>query len=159
MTLVKCRTLYNTEKLVPAETMVQRPSVYGVILHDGDILLAKTVHTSKYVLPGGGIHKGEEVHTALIREVNEETGIDVRVGDFLYFETDFFYYDPLDVAIHGFLFYYRCEPLTFEIPALDLPSDEDLVSASWVDVHHLTSASFQSHGETTMDLLKQCLER
>lgn len=157
MTLIKCRTLYNEEKLVPADTMVQRPSVYGIILHDAKILLAKTAHTSKYVLPGGGIHKGEDVQAALIREVKEETGIEVSGGEFLHFETDFFYYDPLDVAIHGFLFYYRCEPLTFEIPSLDLPSDEDLVSASWVEVHRLTGASFQTHGETTMDLLRRCL--
>jgi 8-oxo-dGTP pyrophosphatase MutT (NUDIX family) len=139
--------------------MIQRPSVYGIILNDSKILLGKAAHTSKYVLPGGGINQGEDVHAALIREVKEETGIEVRVGEFIHFETDFFYYDPLDVAIHGFLFYYVCEPLTVELPSLYLPADEDLVSASWVDVHQLTSASFQTHGETTMDLLRRCLER
>lgn len=158
MSLVKCRTLYNEIKVVPADVMIQRPSVYGIILHEAKILLAKASHTSKYVLPGGGIHKGEAIEVALIREVIEETGIEVDVGEFLHFEADFFYYDPLDIAIHGFLFYYRCKPLTLELPILNLPIDEDLVSASWEDVRQLTGVSFQSHGDTTMNLLRRCLE-
>jgi 8-oxo-dGTP pyrophosphatase MutT (NUDIX family) len=158
MSLVKCRTLFNKTKYVPADTMIQRPSVYGVILDNGKILVAQAVHTSKYVLPGGGIDKGEAIHDALIREVKEETGIDVQVGEFLQFETDFFYYDPLDLAIHGFLFYYRCDPLTLELPLTDSPADEDLVSACWVDVSQLTSSSFQSHGDLTMELINHCLE-
>ena len=36
----------------------------------------------KWELPGGKIEKGEFFDEALIREVKEETGLDVKVGDF-----------------------------------------------------------------------------
>ncbi len=107
MTLVKCRTLFNETRFVPADSLIQRPSVYGIVLHERRVLVAQARSTRKYVLPGGGIEKGEPVEAALRREVWEETGVEVEVGEFLHFETDLFYYDPLDLALHGFLFFYR----------------------------------------------------
>jgi 8-oxo-dGTP pyrophosphatase MutT (NUDIX family) len=133
--------------------MVQRPSAYGVILYDGKLLVAKARYTQKYVLPGGGINPGEEIIAALMREVREETSIQVEVGEFLHFETDFFYYDPLDLAIHGFLFYYRCKPLSLDISLPDYPPEEELELALWVSIGDLYADSFQSHGQTTIDLI------
>lgn len=155
MTLIKCRTLYNETKFVPADSLIQRPSVYGLILHQHQILVARTSHTQKLVLPGGGIHKGEETTTALKREVMEETGIDIEVDKFLHFETDFFYYDPLDLAIHGFLFFYRCTPLSTVLGKPDYPVEEDLDFPLWVDINTLNEDSFQSHGKMTLDLISR----
>ncbi len=158
MALIKCRTLFNEMKLVPAEKMVQRPSVYGVILQDRKLLVAKARYTQKYVLPGGGIDPGEEMIAALMREVKEETGIEVEVGEFLQFQTDFFYYDPLDLAIHGFLFYYRCEPMSLEINQPNYPPEDELELALWINIDDLNPDSFQTHGQLTIDLIER-LER
>ena len=155
MALVKCRTLYNDTKYVPAETMVQRPSVYGLIAHDQQILLAKAQHTGKYVLPGGGIEKGESIDMALKREVREETGVEIEVGQFVHFETDFFYYNPLDLAIHGFLFFYVCTPLTLNLDPSPYPPEEGLEMPLWATLADLTADSFQSHGATTIQLLQE----
>jgi 8-oxo-dGTP pyrophosphatase MutT (NUDIX family) len=155
MSLVKCRTLFNDSVLVPAESMIQRPSVYGLTIQDKKLLVAKAQYTKKYVLPGGGINPGEEIHAALIREVKEETGIDVEVEEFLHFETDFFYYDPLDLAIHGFLFYYRCKPLSTEIAVHDCPPEEGLEMALWVNTTNLKSSDFQTHGSLTLELISR----
>lgn len=84
MPLVKCRTLFNEVKWVPHETMIQRPSVYGLVIYNQQLLVAKAHYTQKYVLPGGGIEKGEAIHAALIREIREETGIEVEVGVFTF---------------------------------------------------------------------------
>jgi 8-oxo-dGTP pyrophosphatase MutT (NUDIX family) len=153
MALVKCRTLFNKEKYIPSELMIQRPSVYGFVIHDRKLLIAKATHTQRYVLPGGGIEKGEAIDLALMREIKEETGIEVEVGDFLHFETDFFYYDPLDLAIHGFMFFYHCIPLTTELKIPDYPPEEGLEMPMWVDTADLRADHFQSHGEMTMKLL------
>ena len=133
--------------------MIQRPSVYGFVLHNRQLLVAKASYTQRYVLPGGGIEKGEAIDAALMREIREETSIEVQVGEFLHFQTDFFYYDPLDVAIHGFMFYYHCLPLTLDLKLPDYPPDEGLEMPLWVDMADLDADKFQSHGELTMQLL------
>ena len=157
MKRVKCRTLFNKEKYVDAETMIQRPSVYGLIVDDRKLLVVRALHTQRFVLPGGGIEKGEPIDIALLREVKEETGIAVEVGEILHFETDFFYYDPLDLVFHGFLFFYHCVPLSTEIVVPDYAPDEGLEMPLWVDISQLHKDAFQSHGEMTMTLLDRVL--
>lgn len=52
--------------------------VYGVMMRNNEILLIKKArgpHTGKWDLPGGRIEFGEEPYAALLREIEEETGI------------------------------------------------------------------------------------
>src|SRR5262249_1802671 len=141
---------------VPAESLIQRPSVYGIVLHESRVLLAKARSTQKYVLPGGGIEKGETVEAALKREMWEETGVEVEVGQFLHFETDFFYYDPLDLAFHAFLFFYVCKPHTLDLNPPEFPEIEDLEFPIWVEIADLTVDAFQGHGALTLELIARC---
>jgi len=46
---------------------------------EGDILLVKTYHGG-WVFPGGQVEEGENLMDALIREIKEESGIDVEVS-------------------------------------------------------------------------------
>lgn len=53
----------------------------GVVVNgDGDILLVKT-YKSGWGFPGGQIEVGENLIEAVKREIMEETGIDVEVGE------------------------------------------------------------------------------
>jgi ADP-ribose pyrophosphatase YjhB (NUDIX family) len=56
-----------------------------VILRDAEILLARLapylVDGELWTLPGGGIEFGEDPRDAVLREVHEETGLNVQVGD------------------------------------------------------------------------------
>ena len=154
MSLIELRTLYNQTKLVPVESLIQRPSVYGIIRQNGKLLVAQAEFTRRYVLPGGGIEKGEDIQAALIREVREETSIEVEVGEFLHFTTDLFYYDPLDLALHGFMFYYACKPLSIELVTPDYPAIEGLIKPLWVEIDDLSAEDFQAHGEMVMGLIR-----
>ncbi len=156
MDYVECRTLYNQTKLVPTQSLIQRPSVYGLVLNGDQLLLAKAQTTRKYVLPGGGIELGEQVEAALKREVWEETGITVEVGAFLHFHTDLFYYDPTELALQGFLFYYRCQPLTTTLNPPPYPPEEDIEQPLWVDIASLRADDFQAHGDVFMNLIAAC---
>lgn len=56
----------------------KRPSVRGVIIKDGRLLLVKSEKYKYYKFPGGGPENGESDEEALIREVREETGYKVK---------------------------------------------------------------------------------
>ncbi|MEU8247273.1 NUDIX hydrolase [Nonomuraea sp. NPDC048916] len=60
--------------------------VTGVVIEDGRILLLDqdTDSGRSWSLPGGKIEPGEPIGDALVREMREETGIDVEVGRLLY---------------------------------------------------------------------------
>lgn len=55
-------------------------SVKAVVLHQGCVLLLVN-ERDEWDLPGGRPEAGEDHRTALAREVREETGLDVEVGE------------------------------------------------------------------------------
>ena len=54
-----------------------RPSVRGIILRDGKVAMVHSLKYDYYKFPGGGIEPGETNRQALIREVAEESGLQV----------------------------------------------------------------------------------
>ena len=58
-------------------------AVSAVIFRDGEILLVRRARSPAkgfYSLPGGRVEFGESLHTALHREVDEETGLTIEIG-------------------------------------------------------------------------------
>ena len=60
--------------------------VTGVVIEDGRILLLNqdTDAGRSWSLPGGKVEEGETLAEALVREMREETGLDVEPGRLLY---------------------------------------------------------------------------
>lgn len=52
-----------------------------VIMKDNKILLHKNQNKDNYCLPGGGVHFLESSEEAIIREIKEETGLDIKVEE------------------------------------------------------------------------------
>jgi 8-oxo-dGTP diphosphatase len=48
--------------------------------HDGRVLLLQQHHRDGWTLPGGLLNRGEDAGRAVVREVREETGLDVEVA-------------------------------------------------------------------------------
>jgi 8-oxo-dGTP pyrophosphatase MutT (NUDIX family) len=57
----------------------------GVLIKDDEVLLIHRVNKKDYfVFPGGGVEEGETIEEAAIREVKEETSIEVKIKKLLY---------------------------------------------------------------------------
>ncbi|MFJ1753868.1 NUDIX hydrolase [Kitasatospora sp. NPDC088134] len=71
----------------PANSVV--PSVTAVVTNaEGELLLIHKTDNNLWALPGGGHDVGESVSDTVIREVQEETGIDVEVVSVVGLYTD-----------------------------------------------------------------------
>ena len=57
-------------------------AVSAAIFHDDKVLLVRRARSPAkgvYSLPGGRVEFGESLHTALLREVDEETGLKIAI--------------------------------------------------------------------------------
>ncbi|MCW3840341.1 NUDIX domain-containing protein [Micromonospora yasonensis] len=59
--------------------LLMLPSVSGVVFNEDDILLVRRVDNGWWSLPAGAVDPGEQPADAVIREVEEETGVEVVV--------------------------------------------------------------------------------
>lgn len=90
----------------------KRPSVRAIIERDGKLAMVHSLKYDYYSFPGGGIEENESHSQALVREIREETGLNIieqtisEYGSVLslqkstYFENTVFEQEN---------FYYRCE--------------------------------------------------
>lgn len=53
----------------------------AIIEHEGRILALRQEHRTGWSLPGGLVDRGERPHESVVREVREETGLEVTSGD------------------------------------------------------------------------------
>lgn len=68
-------------RLFQAWFRLSRPMTLGVRAaverDDGRILLVRHTYTKGLFMPGGGVEKAETAHTALLRELKEEGGVEL----------------------------------------------------------------------------------
>jgi len=80
--------VYFHDPLAPAATLVA-PSVFvAVRWHHGTLLLVRRCDSGFWELPGGRVDVGESAVDAAVREVAEETGVQVTVTGLVGLSTD-----------------------------------------------------------------------
>jgi 8-oxo-dGTP diphosphatase len=132
--MVTCVDIDGNKHEVPVSKLSWRPSAYGIVIRDGQILLCN--HFGKYNLPGGGIDLGETSVNGVIREVKEETGIDVTNPRLVTVQEEFFKAPFDDEHFQTILLYYVCDYAGGELSTDGFDEYEQKYAelAEWVDL-------------------------
>lgn len=147
--MVECITLFGERKMVPRASLVFRPSVYAVVVRGDALLVAVSNRTGKYSFPGGGVELGERMDEALRRELREEAGLDLTIGDFIDRREVFFFHDPTSEAWHVLAFFFAGTVLTGEVRGTD--ADEYV---RWVPIRELRAEQFtESYAPVAQNVL------
>jgi len=123
---------------LPVQDSLFNYRVAGVAILNGKVLLHKTPSDNFWSLPGGRAELFEFSKATLLREMKEETGMDVQVGEMLWISENFFRYNG--IKHHEIGFYFK-----MEIPDLKDQNDfsgsegQEELLFKWIDVESLGS--------------------
>lgn len=96
---------------------------------EGNLLIVKT-HHGGWVFPGGQVEVGENLMDGLIREVKEESGIDVEVSHLIGVYTNsaiYKWYDGVTDVPTKVMFDFACKPIGGE-----LSTSDETTECKWV---------------------------
>ena len=122
----------------------------AVIVENGEILLTRNLHPQDpdgefLLLPGGGQNHGEALDDCLRRELCEETGYLVEVGDVLWVRDyigashEFAAYEP---DVHQIEVMFSCTVDRSRPPAERVEEDAWQISVDWVPLEDLANLRF-----------------
>ena len=152
---VDCITLDGSIKKIPQAEVKFRPAAFSLLRNEDRLLLLKLKATGKYHLPGGGVELGEPLEQALKREVLEETGLQINVGELAFFEELFFYYDPSQTAYHGLHFYMHATPQSTNLLIDSEVSDGSAEKPRWIPIDTLHATDFQNSSAKLLECIKE----
>ncbi|MBW0113902.1 NUDIX hydrolase [Pseudonocardia abyssalis] len=86
----------------------QRVGAYVVCVREGSLLMVRFTRSERWTLPGGGLDHGEHPRDAAVREVAEETGLEVLLGELVDVDSRL-WDDQEDVLVHAIRILYTGE--------------------------------------------------
>lgn len=141
MSYVISTDIHGTEYEVALSDLKWRPSCYGIVIHEDKILLTKQY--GRYEVPGGGVDLGENPEETVVREIKEETGIDVVNPRLVKHLTSFFSHQESGGIEHkqSLLLFFVCDYSGGELTLDGLMEDEKATveMAEWIPLSELDS--------------------
>lgn len=112
--------------------------VAGLVVEDGRVLLVRrgpgASRTGRWCIPCGYLDYGEEVREGAAREVHEETGFDVEIGDVAWVASNF--HDPAKLTV-GIWFH-------AVVVGGSLRAGDDADAAGWFPLGDLPDLAFET---------------
>ena len=122
--------------------MARHTRIQGLIIQDHKILLIRgyerNTDISFWVIPGGGPEPGETEEECVIREMKEETDLDVRVGKLLIEQ------EAYPGGMYKRLKSYICTPIGGQPEPGSEPEDEvnfEIAAVRWFDLKDISEWS------------------
>ncbi|HJY99037.1 MAG TPA: NUDIX hydrolase [Patescibacteria group bacterium] len=125
-----------------------KPTASVLLVKDDKVLLAKrSIEPFKgmYDVIGGFLKEGEDPIVGVKREVKEETGLNIKILDFLGIYMDTYG----STGQHTFNVYY-----VGEITGGEMSAQEDVAELEWVPIASPPEMAFRSQDKTLKDLQK-----
>lgn len=121
--------------------------ISALIVHDGCLIVVKKEDVTgvSYILPGGRQEGGETLEQGLQREVWEETGQIIHVGELLWVREyigKHHEFAETDAQVHIVNIVFRCSLQDGVRPLHPVAPDSDQVGVAWVAADHLAGYSF-----------------
>lgn len=121
-----------------SEALVMNPKwpeviVTVVVIRDNTILMTERKYPpfqGFWALPGGHLEFGEQLEEAAIREIKEETGIDIKITEFLKFDN--IVSNELKKSFHAVIFHFQGEYLGGNVIR-----GSDAKNADWINLKDL----------------------
>jgi len=124
-----------------------------IVILDGDkvLLVQRGNPPGRYAwsLPGGVVELGERLTDAAGREIREETGLDVAVGDCLGVVDSITHDEEGRIQFHYILVDFLAEPISREIKA-----SSDVLDVRWVDLDNLGTMGLSRGVLKTVELAR-----
>lgn len=115
--------------------------VAAVIVHNNKLLAQKNVKTNEYYLPGGRINYGESSEEAIVREMQEELGVDITDYRTLWINECFFVDSGTRFHEVGIYYLVNLENSVFNHyePIFELIEESRVNTYEWLDIDSLES--------------------
>lgn len=148
---VICHDIYHKAHEVSSDSVIFRPSAYGILIEEDKILLS--TQRDGYDFPGGGIKIDETVEEAVEREFFEETGLQVKVVAPILCKSSFF--TPPIRPGREKVEYWNCQMMYFLVKkiggTLTIDNLDDFEKTfcgmpKWVDLKDIGDIKFVSSG-------------
>ena len=123
------------------------PTVGGLIFNPENKLFFMSSHKwkGKYVIPGGHIELGESIEQALIREVKEDTNLDIYALEYIFFQ-EFIHDETFWKKRHYIFFDYACKTDSTEV-ILNSEAQEYV----WIDLNEIGKYPIESYTLKTIE--------
>jgi 8-oxo-dGTP pyrophosphatase MutT (NUDIX family) len=135
---------------------VYRKSVYGLAIHNDQVLLVRDPRSDKWEIPGGGVDPGESDEQALEREIKEETGLEADISDMSLISRINGFFKPVeqDFPWQTDRNYFNIQIKNPNGAILHHGNGDDVSKCEWIDIADIDNLDI---GEVDLEVIKKGL--